>query len=86
MQTNIFWISGIVFFAVQIRILLSLLRQRRQADPSRSEAIHTEIVWTLVPAALVTAIAIMVSQEVHLEIGRTTPANEPVLTELRPGP
>ena len=63
MQTEIFWICGAVFFAVQIRTLLSLLRQRRQADAENAAAIHSEIVWTLVPAALVTAIALMAWQQ-----------------------
>lgn len=73
LQTKIFWICGVVFFAVQIQILLSLLRQRRQADAGRAEAIHAEIVWTLVPAALVTAIALMAWQQGPLERAKTPP-------------
>ena len=74
MQTKIFWICGIVFFAVQIQILFSLLRQRRQANAENTEAIHAEIVWTLVPAALVTAIALMIWQQGPFERPGAVPA------------
>jgi heme/copper-type cytochrome/quinol oxidase subunit 2 len=74
LQTKIFWICGIVFFAVQIQILFSLLRQRRRANAENAEAIHAEIIWTLVPAALVTAIALMIWQQGPLERPGPAPA------------
>lgn len=82
MQTKIFWICGVIFFAVQIQILLSLLRQRRLADAARSEAIHTEIIWTLVPAALVTAIALMAWQQGPLERAANPPVTINVPSSL----
>ena len=82
MQTKIFWICGVVFFAVQIQILLSLLRQRRLADTARSEAIHAEIIWTLVPAALVTAIALMAWQQGPLERAANPPVTITVPSSL----
>ncbi len=75
MQTKIFWICGIVFFAVQIQILFSLLRQRRRANAENTEAIHAEIIWTLVPAALVTAIALMIWQQGSFERPGPVPAS-----------
>ncbi|MEO2167448.1 MAG: hypothetical protein ABGY42_04885 [bacterium] len=66
METAIFWFSGIVFFVVQASILLRLLKARRAQDPARSAAIHTEIVWTLVPAAFVAAIALMASDQLRV--------------------
>lgn len=71
MQTKIFWICGVVFFAVQMQILFSLLRHRRRANAENTESIHAEIIWTLVPAALVTAIALMIWQQGPLQ--RTSP-------------
>jgi heme/copper-type cytochrome/quinol oxidase subunit 2 len=71
LQTKIFWICGVVFFAVQMQILFSLLRQRRRASAENTEAIHAEIIWTLVPAALVTAIALMTWQQGPFQ--RTSP-------------
>lgn len=59
MEPAIFWLSGIAFFAVQTSILLRLLKARRQADDGRSIAIHAEIIWTLIPAAFVAALALM---------------------------
>jgi heme/copper-type cytochrome/quinol oxidase subunit 2 len=82
LQTKIFWICGVIFFAVQIQILLSLLRQRRLADAARSEAIHTEIIWTLVPAALVTAIALMAWQQGPLERAANPPVTINVPSSL----
>jgi len=63
-----------VFFAVQIQILFSLLRQRRRANAENAEAIHAEIIWTLVPAALVTAIALMIWQQGPFEQPGPAPA------------
>jgi heme/copper-type cytochrome/quinol oxidase subunit 2 len=74
LETAIFWFSGILFFVVQAWILLRLLKARRVHDPARSAAIHAEIVWTLVPAALVAAIALMAGDRMQ----------SPGPTELRP--
>jgi heme/copper-type cytochrome/quinol oxidase subunit 2 len=82
LQTKIFWMCGVIFFAVQIQILLSLLRQRRLADTARSEAIHAEIIWTLVPAALVTAIALMAWQQGPLERAGDPPVTITVPSSL----
>ncbi|MFP6662766.1 MAG: hypothetical protein VCC00_01025 [Deltaproteobacteria bacterium] len=80
LQTAIFWFSGIVFFVVQAWILLRLLKARRVQDPARSAAIHTEIVWTLVPAAFVAAIALMASDQLR---SPDTTRLRPLVTETR---
>lgn len=59
MESAIFWASGALFFAVQARILLRLLKARREADEASSVAIHAEIIWTLIPAAFVAALSLM---------------------------
>jgi len=81
LQTKIFWICGVVFFAVQMQILFSLLHQRRRADAENTEAIHAEIIWTLVPAALVTAIALMIWQQGPFE--PTSPAPPAAMESTR---
>lgn len=58
MQTWIFRVTGVAFFALQAGILLHLLRERPAgADGGRS----VEIVWTLVPAAILAALVLMLS-------------------------
>ena len=74
MEPAIFWLSGIAFFAVQMRILLRLLKARRQANEDRSVAIHAEIIWTLVPAAFVAALALMLLDRGPLGGSARTPA------------
>jgi len=59
LQTSIFWLTGVVFFAVQLGILLTLMRQGRSADPAEASGGRLEIVWTIVPASLIAALALM---------------------------
>jgi len=59
LQTSLFWLTGVVFFAVQLGILLALMRQSRSADAETAANGRLEIVWTLVPASLIAALALM---------------------------
>ncbi|HZR79656.1 MAG TPA: cytochrome c oxidase subunit II transmembrane domain-containing protein [Candidatus Binatia bacterium] len=59
MQSSIFWLTGIAFFAVQAAMLLHLLRARRSPASAGDEGRRVEIVWTLVPAAVLAALALM---------------------------
>ena len=59
LQTALFWLIGIVFFVVQLGILLALMRQSRSADAEIAANGRLEIVWTLVPASLIAALALM---------------------------
>lgn len=60
-MTTIFWLTGIGFFAVQLVMLLYLLRVRHRAGatPEELRRHHAEVVWTLVPASLVALLALM---------------------------
>lgn len=58
-QTSLFWITGVAFFAVQLGILLLLMRQGRSPDAETAAYGRLEIVWTLVPASLIAALALM---------------------------
>jgi choline-glycine betaine transporter len=60
LQTTIFWLVGIAFFAVQATTLGYLLRARRSAAGA-DEGRRVEIVWTLVPAAVLAALVLMMS-------------------------
>jgi heme/copper-type cytochrome/quinol oxidase subunit 2 len=59
--TTIFWLTGIAFFAVQLIVLLLLLRLRHRSGATPEERLrhHAEVIWTLVPASLVAALALM---------------------------
>ena len=63
MQATLFWLTGVAFFALQIGMLLYLLYARPAMGRAASEARRrrVEIVWTLVPAALLVAVVLMVS-------------------------
>lgn len=63
MQATLFWLTGVAFFALQIGMLLYLLYARPTTGLAASEARRrrVEIVWTLVPAALLVAVVLMVS-------------------------
>jgi formate-dependent nitrite reductase membrane component NrfD len=73
-QAVIFWLVGIAFFAAQAATLGYLLRTRRSTAGSASACRRVEIVWTLVPAAVIAALVLMTS-------GLTRPA----WTQVRPG-
>jgi len=61
MQTWIFRLASIAFFALQAGVLVHLLREGRgNAGPAPAER-SVEIVWTLVPAALIAALVLMMS-------------------------
>jgi len=60
-QTTIFWLVGAAFFAVQAATLGYLLRARRSATGGNDEGRRVEIVWTLVPAAVLAALVLMMS-------------------------
>lgn len=63
MQAAIFWTTGAAFFALQAAMIGYLLRARRAAaarrQPDRRRQV--EVVWTIVPAAVLAALALMVS-------------------------
>ena len=59
LQTALFWATGVAFFTVQLAILLALMRQSRASDPGVAAQSRLEIVWTLVPASLIAALALM---------------------------
>ncbi len=63
MQATLFWLSGGAFFALQIGMLLYLLYASPRAGLALPEARRrrVEIVWTLVPAALLVAVVLMMS-------------------------
>jgi len=58
-QTTLFWLTGVVFFVVQLGVLLVLMRQGRGADAEQAANGRLEVVWTLVPASLIAALALM---------------------------
>jgi hypothetical protein len=61
-QATLFWLTGGAFFALQIGTLLYLLYARPAAGLASAEdrRRRVEIVWTLVPAALLVAVALMI--------------------------
>jgi heme/copper-type cytochrome/quinol oxidase subunit 2 len=59
-QAAIFWLSGIGFFALQAAMLVYLLRARHSGTPG-DETRRVEVVWTLVPAAVLAALVLMMS-------------------------
>jgi heme/copper-type cytochrome/quinol oxidase subunit 2 len=62
-QATLFWLTGGAFFALQLGLLLYLLygRPARGLTPTEERRHRVEIVWTLVPASLLVAVALMVS-------------------------
>lgn len=78
LQTSIFWLTGVVFFAVQFGILLTLMRQGRSADAAEASGGRLEIVWTIVPASLIAALALMLG---GLTKGSWTDAEAPKTPE-----
>ena len=63
MQATLFWLTGGAFFVLQIGMLLYLLYASPAAGlaPSEARRRRVEIVWTLVPAALLVAVVLMMS-------------------------
>lgn len=63
MQATLFWLFGGAFFALQTGMLLYLLYAGPGTGLASSEARRrrVEIVWTLVPAALLVAVVLMIS-------------------------
>lgn len=59
LQTSLFWLTGVAFFVVQLAILLALMRQSRSVDAETAAGGRLEIVWTIVPASLIAALALM---------------------------
>ena len=59
LQNALFWFTGALFFVVQLLILLDLLKQTRSSDLPRAEQGRVEVIWTLVPASLIAALALM---------------------------
>jgi heme/copper-type cytochrome/quinol oxidase subunit 2 len=62
-QATLFWLTGGAFFALQLGMLLYLLyvRPDRGLTPTEERRHRVEIVWTLVPASILVAVALMVS-------------------------
>ncbi|MDG2306460.1 MAG: hypothetical protein P8R42_17780 [Candidatus Binatia bacterium] len=75
MQTSLFWFTGAAFFVVQLGILLALMRQSRCADLETAANGRLEIVWTLVPASLIAALALMLG---GLTTGSWTDSETPI--------
>ena len=63
MQATLFWLTGGAFFALQLGMLLYLLyaRPARGLAATEERRHRVEIVWTLVPASILVAVALMVS-------------------------
>ena len=59
LQTSLFWLTGIAFFVVQVGILLALMRQSWSSNAEVAANGRLEIVWTIVPASLIAALALM---------------------------
>lgn len=57
LQAAIFWTTGAAFFALQASTIGYLLWARRAPDRRR----QVEVVWTIIPAAVLAALALMVS-------------------------
>jgi hypothetical protein len=62
-QATVFWLTGGAFFALQLGMLLYLLYAGPRAGLAADEARRrrVEMVWTLVPAALLVAVVLMVA-------------------------
>jgi heme/copper-type cytochrome/quinol oxidase subunit 2 len=62
-QATLFWLFGGAFFVLQTGMLLYLLYASPARGLASSEARRrrVEIVWTLVPAALLVAVVLMIS-------------------------
>jgi hypothetical protein len=60
-QATLFWLFGGAFFALQIGMLLYLLYASPTTGLGLSEARRrrVEVIWTLVPAALLVAVVLM---------------------------
>ena len=89
LQSSLFWLSGAAFFAVQLGILLTLLRQSRSADSETAARSRVEIVWTIVPASLIAALALMLgglTQGSWTDAEPSQKAPEPGLTFRYAGP
>jgi heme/copper-type cytochrome/quinol oxidase subunit 2 len=95
-QATIFWLVGVAFFAVQAATLLYLLRTRRVPSGREDEGRRVEIVWTLVPAAMLAALVLMVSgltrgtwtrvRDGSAPLAAARPASEPNLLIAVPAP
>ncbi len=61
MQATFFWALGALFFVLQFATVTWLLRQRHAVVPGSAEAaaVQGELVWALVPAALLVALGLM---------------------------
>jgi heme/copper-type cytochrome/quinol oxidase subunit 2 len=59
LQGSLFWLTGALFFLVQLGILMKLLRARAAEPSAEARHVEVEIVWTLVPASLIAALALM---------------------------
>ena len=59
LQTSAFWLTGGIFFVFQSAVVWKLMRQARSADARAASGSRLEIVWTLVPASMITALALM---------------------------
>jgi len=62
-QAAVFWLTGGAFFALQLGMLLYLLYAGPRTGLVAGEARRrrVEMVWTLVPAALLVAVVLMVA-------------------------
>jgi len=79
-QNGIFWLSGLLFFAVQVRTLGVLLRRNEANADTRT----VEIVWTMVPASLIAALALMLGGLTSTSWTKPERGDEPLEVRLIP--
>lgn len=83
MKNAIFWATGIAFFAYQATVLARLVAERDTAGtPDLRRERDVEMVWTLVPAALVAALALMLAGFVDGDWGRSRTGGAPLVGPL----
>lgn len=78
MKNAIFWTSGIGFFGYQALVLGRLIAERGEATAEERPQRDVEMVWTLVPAALVAALALMLTGFVDSSVGRSRTGDTPL--------
>jgi len=79
-KNAIFWISGVAFFAYQSAVLARLVAERGASVPAENRHERdVEMVWTLVPAALVVALALMLAGFVDGDWARSRTGGTPLV-------
>ncbi|MFM7735053.1 MAG: hypothetical protein ACKPBU_03625 [Alphaproteobacteria bacterium] len=78
MKNAIFWLSGLGFFAYQAFVLARLVAERGDATSTGGRLRDVEMFWTLVPAILVAALALMLSGFVDGDWSRSRTGDTPL--------